>query len=96
LVVTRDDDPQGTPWKAKIKQFIYHYTDNNFNMYFLADYYKHVQKWNRALHWEEDIIDKTTSMNLVEMNTIFLFNEDSIKPVRFLQYKFMKIDVVRN
>jgi hypothetical protein len=94
VIVTYDNDPQGTPWKAKIKGFIYYPTDDEVNSYFAADYYKHVQKWNRTLHQEEDIIYKTTGMNLVEINILFLFNKDSIKPEKLLQHKFMKIDVV--
>jgi hypothetical protein len=42
-IVTRDDDPQGTPWYAKIKEFIYLRIDDKVNVYFPANYYKHVQ-----------------------------------------------------
>jgi hypothetical protein len=55
-----------------------------------------MQKWNRTLLQEGGIIDKTTSINFVEIKILFLVNKDSIKFVRLLQHKFMKIDVVRN
>jgi hypothetical protein len=38
VTITKDNDPQGTPWKAKIKQFIYHLIDDEINVYFVADY----------------------------------------------------------
>jgi hypothetical protein len=44
VVVTRVDGSQGTPWKAKIKEFIYLRTNDKVNIYFVVDYYKHMQK----------------------------------------------------
>ena len=43
-VITRVDGSQETPWKAKIKEFIYLRTNDKVNIYFVVDYYKHVQK----------------------------------------------------
>lgn len=96
VVVNRDDDPQGTPWKAKIREFIYHPSDEEVIVHFVANYYNHVQKWSRSLGRRIDVQDDVTSMNLVETNGFFPFNEDNIKPLQLLQHKFMKIDVANN
>jgi hypothetical protein len=96
VVVTRDDDPQGTPWKAKIKEFIYHCTDEQISVHFSANYYKQQQTWNRTLRRYQDDIDELTGMNLVETDVFYPFDEKSIKPLRLIQHKFMKINVSRN
>lgn len=96
VVVSRDDDPLGTPWKAKIREFIYHRSDEEVSVHFAANYYQHVQSWNNTLIRLQDDIDEVTGMNLVETNNFYPFNEDSIKPLQLLQHKFMKIDVGRN
>ena len=49
VVVRRDDDPEGTPWKAKIKEFIVHHSNDTVSVHFAALYYTHVQHWDSRL-----------------------------------------------
>jgi hypothetical protein len=40
VVFTKDDDPRGTPWKAKIREFIYLCSNEEISANFFANYYK--------------------------------------------------------
>ena len=46
VVVTLDNIDE-TPWKAKIKGFIYHRTNDTISVHFAAYYYRHCQSYVR-------------------------------------------------
>lgn len=91
IVITRDN-PYETPWKAKIKQFIYHWWNESVIVH-LADYYRHctsIVQDCRGYKLVNDI-DEVKSMNLIYITRLIQFNKDSIKPLNRLQHKFMAI-----
>jgi hypothetical protein len=45
VVVGRNDDPQRTPWKVKIKEFIVHCSNDTISVHFVALYDIHIQHW---------------------------------------------------
>jgi hypothetical protein len=93
VVVRRDDDPEGTPWKAKIKEFIVHRSNDTVTVHFAALYYTHVQHWDSRLGRRTEVIDEVIGMNMIEKNVEYQFDRDNIKPLYLLQHKFMAIDV---
>jgi hypothetical protein len=91
-VVTLDNIEE-IPWKARIKGFIYHRTNNIISVHFAADYYRHIQSYVRIDGRGRlvDNADEAAGMNLIYTTNMILFDKESIKPLNRLQHKFMAI-----
>ena len=82
-VVVTLDNIEETPWKARIKGFIYHRTNDTISVHFATYYYRHCQSF---VHTDGkgrlvDNVDEATGMNLIYTTNMIPFDKESIKPM---------------